>query len=247
MAAAETSEDPACDTQSGYSWYLCTWTTPNYSGCCRVDPCRQEPIGFCPASATDEPWFGESTLTITSYVPSSTLTITRTAQHPSSAVTSSATLRSTLLPSSSTPLSTSPPPLPAPPGAGAPTPPTIPSTSTAHTDDTNGNGLTISVSALIGIVLGCGIVAIFAVLSFCMWWGRRRRQRSEKQGQADKAVSLRATDEELVPPGLESVFNPMAQTGPGSVFDRAEGASRARGPRLRRPPKRETPRLTCLA
>ena len=92
--------------------------------------------------------------------------------------------------------------------------------------------MALSVSALIGIVLACGVVAIFAALSACMWWGRRRRQKNEKEEQADGALSSRGVDEELVPPGLESVFNPMAQSGPGSVFDRGEGMSHPRSLKL---------------
>lgn len=212
-AAANATGDPTCNTQSGYSWYICTWTTPYYSGCCSVDPCREEPIG-CPASATGEPVPDAVVLTITSYVPEGTVTLTTTARHSSSASST---------PSSS---SASPPPTP---GAGAPTTsPTISSTSTVGNDNSSGNGMALSVSALIGTVLACGFVAIFAALSACMWWGRRRRQKKEKQEQADGALSSRGVDEELVPPGLESVFNPMAQSGPGSIFDRAEGMSQPR-------------------
>lgn len=212
-----------CDQQNGYFWYICSLTTPAYSGCCRVDPCNEQPIG-CPAFATPQSDLDETVLTLTSYVPSSTLTITRTAsQHISS--DSSTSSSESLTPSSSfdssTPFSTS---TPTPtPGASAPTSPTISSTSTADNDNSKGNGLTISVSALIGIVLACGIVSILAALSLCMWWGRRRRQKNEKRDQIQRVVSSRGLDEDLVPPGLESVFNPMAQSGPGSVFDRGEG------------------------
>ena len=216
-AAAETTGDPTCDTQSGYFWYFCTWTTPYYSGCCSVDPCREEPIG-CPASATGELVPDAVVLTITSYVPSATVVITITAHHPSSASSTPSSSSSSTLPSSS---AASPPT----PGAGAPTTsPTISSTSAAGNDHNSGNGMALSVSALIGIVLACGVVAIFAALSACMWWGRRR-QKNEKQEQAEGELSSRGMDEELAPPGLESVFNPMAQSGPGSVFDRAEGMS----------------------
>jgi hypothetical protein len=56
MALTEMAIDApsrVCETQSGYLWYICSWTTPDYSGCCRVDPCRQEPIGCPPLCAPD--------------------------------------------------------------------------------------------------------------------------------------------------------------------------------------------------
>jgi len=55
-----------------------------------------------------------------------------------------------------------------------------------------------------------------------MWWARRKREKREKKELA-RLDSSRSPGDERVPPGLESVFNPMSQAGPGSVFDRAEG------------------------
>lgn len=83
--------------------------------------------------------------------------------------------------------------------------------------------MTISINALVGVVVGCTIAVIFVALVTCMWWSRRRRERDEKRQQAQRLASPRLVDEELVPPGLEGVFNPMASDGPGSIFDRAEG------------------------
>jgi len=88
--------------------------------------------------------------------------------------------------------------------------------------------MTISVSALVGIVVGCGIVAIFAALVACMWWGRRRREKKEERVHTERLGSSRGLGEEQVPRGLESVFNPMTQSGRGSVFDRSEGMVRCR-------------------
>ncbi|KAK4192614.1 hypothetical protein QBC35DRAFT_196811 [Podospora australis] len=82
--------------------------------------------------------------------------------------------------------------------------------------------MNISVSALVGIVVACGIVTIFAALAFCMWFGRRRRQKDEKRERPQRLASPRVADDEVVP-GLESVFNPMASDGPGSIFDRSAG------------------------
>jgi len=56
-----------------------------------------------------------------------------------------------------------------------------------------------------------------------MWWGRRQRERDEKRQNAQRLASTLTLDDDLIPPGLESVFNPMTSNGPGSVFDRAEG------------------------
>ncbi|KAK4197498.1 hypothetical protein QBC40DRAFT_232068 [Triangularia verruculosa] len=83
--------------------------------------------------------------------------------------------------------------------------------------------MTISIDALVGVVVGCAIAVIFVSLVICMWWSRRRRERVEKREQAQRLASPRLVDDELVPPGLEGVFNPMASDGPGSIFDRAEG------------------------
>ncbi len=210
-ARAETPSDPVCDTQDGYFWYICTWTTPYYSGCCGVDPCNQEPFG-CPASATGEPIPDETTVTITSNVPASTLTITKTAQHTSPSA------------SLSTPLTSSRPT--SAPGAVASTIPTISPTSAATNDGGSGHGLTISVGALVGIVLACGIVAIFGALSACMWWGRRRPpQKDEKSEQVERAVSSRGMDEGPLSPGLESSLNSTGQGEPGGAFGQAEEGS----------------------
>ncbi|AEO54239.1 hypothetical protein MYCTH_2123119 [Thermothelomyces thermophilus ATCC 42464] len=54
-------------------------------------------------------------------------------------------------------------------------------------------------------------------------WSRHRREKKEERVHVARLDSSRGPGEELIPPGLESVFNPMAQIGPGSVFDRSEG------------------------
>ncbi|KAL2199718.1 hypothetical protein P885DRAFT_66635 [Corynascus similis CBS 632.67] len=64
---------------------------------------------------------------------------------------------------------------------------------------------------------------IFAALVACMWWGRRRREKKEERVHTERLDSSRGLGEEQVPRGLESVFNPMTQSGRGSVFDRSEG------------------------
>ncbi|KAK0737706.1 hypothetical protein B0T21DRAFT_170745 [Apiosordaria backusii] len=97
------------------------------------------------------------------------------------------------------------------------------STSTYPTNYEDSHGMKISISALVGVVVGCAIAVIFVALVSCMWWGRRRREKDEKRDQAQRLASPRVVDEELVPPGLEGVFNPMASNGRGSIFDRAEG------------------------
>ncbi|KAK4040517.1 hypothetical protein C8A01DRAFT_46150 [Parachaetomium inaequale] len=200
MPLTETSIDTAssaCETESGYLWYICTWTAPFYSGCCRVNPCRQEPIG-CPPQARGDSESYDTTVTLTTTVPSSTLTVTKTRSKSQPAPSSSATPT---------------------PGASAASSPTISSTSTANNDNINSHGLAISTSALVGIVVGCGIVVIFAALMACMWWGRRRREKDEKRDHAARLGSSRGLDEDQVPPGLESVFNPMTQSGPAASLE----------------------------
>ncbi|KAK4177672.1 hypothetical protein QBC36DRAFT_371016 [Triangularia setosa] len=96
-------------------------------------------------------------------------------------------------------------------------------TATIATTADISHGMTISINALVGVVVGCTIAVIFVALVTCMWWSRRRRERDEKREQAQRLASPQLVDEELVPPGLEGVFNPMASNGPGSIFDRAEG------------------------
>ncbi|KAK4245642.1 hypothetical protein C7999DRAFT_42862 [Corynascus novoguineensis] len=61
------------------------------------------------------------------------------------------------------------------------------------------------------------------LLPSCMWWGRRRREKKEERVHTERLGSSRGLGEEQVPRGLESVFNPMTQSGRGSVFDRSEG------------------------
>lgn len=206
MAIVATSR--VCETQSGYLWYICTWTTPYYSGCCRVDPCRREPIG-CPPSArqtvpTDD---AVTTLTSTLIVPETTLTVTKRPTHSHQPPSSSSSLTSTL-------------------GAGAPTSPTIASTSAADSDNSSGNGITLSVNALAGTVVGCAIVAMLAAVCAYMWWRRRRRDRDEKMKQAERLTSSGGLGDEQIPTGMESFFNPMAHSGPGSIFDRDQGMMR---------------------
>lgn len=74
-------------------------------------------------------------------------------------------------------------------------------------------------------MVGCGIAVIFVALVACMWWGRRRREKREKSDHPERLASPRGLGDDQIPPGLDSIFNPMAQNGPGSVFDRTEGMS----------------------
>ncbi|KXX81709.1 hypothetical protein MMYC01_201023 [Madurella mycetomatis] len=88
------------------------------------------------------------------------------------------------------------------------------------------NGMTISGSALVGIVVGCAMVAIFVALAAGMWWGRHQREKHEKYEEyehAERLASSRGVDAEHMSPGLGSVFSPMAQERPGSSFNQAEG------------------------
>ncbi|KAK3989212.1 hypothetical protein QBC44DRAFT_328220 [Cladorrhinum sp. PSN332] len=101
--------------------------------------------------------------------------------------------------------------------------PPVPYTAPTTTDGGSSHGMSLPVSAIVGIVVGCGIAALFAALATSMWYGRHRRERREKRQHAQRLATPRSIDDESVPPGLESVFNPMASDGPGSVFDRAEG------------------------
>lgn len=215
-AAAIDTPSRECETQSGYFWYICNWTTPDYSGCCRVDPCRQEPIG-CPPSArgqTAPPTDDATTTTLTTTVPATetTVTVTRTrptstSHHPTS------TSHHPTSSSSSTPA----------PGAGAPTSPTIASTSIADNDAHNRDGVALSVNALVGVVIGCSVVVVLAAVCAYMWWRRRRRNEDAKKKQGDRLTTSRGLGDEQIPSGMESFFNPMAQSGPGSVFDRDQG------------------------
>lgn len=202
------TSNPECDTKNGYFWYTCTWKQPYYSGCCRVDPCRQNPIG-CPLSAR-QPY------TTTAF---QTLSVSSQISSPTDQATSESLLSdeaTTTFFSTTTTSST--------PSPGVPASPIISSSLTADSDNSS-HGVTLSVNALVGIVVGCTLAALFIALMICMWLARRRREKKEKSEQAERMASSRGLDEEVIPPGLESVFNPMAQTGPGSVFDRAEGGS----------------------
>jgi hypothetical protein len=99
----------------------------------------------------------------------------------------------------------------------------------AARDNDGKNGLGLSISGVIGVVLACGIVTIFAVLSGSMWWARRRRERGEKERQAERFASFReGPDEENIPAGLEPVFDPASR--PVSVIDEVEGMAHTRAP-----------------
>ncbi|KAL2255978.1 hypothetical protein VTK26DRAFT_2401 [Humicola hyalothermophila] len=206
MASAE--ETPidttsrVCQTESGYLWYICTWKHPYYSGCCRVDPCKQDPIG-CPPSARGEP------VGVTTHHSSTSSTTSQTASDSLLATEATATSLPTATTSST-------------PSPGAPAPPIISSTSTTDSDS-GSDGVTLPVGTLVGIVVGCTLAALFAAVMACMWWGRRRREKEEKREQAERLASSGGLDEEHLPPGLDSVFNPMTEAGPGSVFDRGQG------------------------
>ncbi|VBB72775.1 Putative protein of unknown function [Podospora comata] len=181
------SSSQVCASASGYLWYICTFTTPWYAGCCDINPCHQQPVG-CPLTAQGEP----VTSTISTFTSPSlreaTATITTTAD-----ISSQITLPASIFP------------------------------ATQEDNQEDSHGMTISINALVGVVVGCTIAVIFVALVTCMWWSRQRRERDEKRQQAQRLASPRLVDEELVPPGLEGVFNPMASDGPGSIFDRAEG------------------------
>ncbi|KAK4128312.1 hypothetical protein N657DRAFT_13667 [Parathielavia appendiculata] len=241
MASISTTVDAPstgdCD-QSGYFWDICTWTTPSYSGCCNVDPC-QSPIG-CPQAenipnltitVTSTSSEEVTIITETETVPSSisTLTITRSSRIIRTSKTSKTSKTPTISTTSTTPIPSSVSSSSTPtPGAGALTSPTSSATSTAASESSGGHGMTVSVSSLVGIVIGCSFFAIFVSLSAFWWWSRRRRRKSEKQEEAEahaqaERLASSGDGDEPVPPGLESIFSPMAQAGPGSVFDRTEG------------------------
>ncbi|KAK4224601.1 hypothetical protein QBC38DRAFT_370658 [Podospora fimiseda] len=200
---------PVCETSSIYSWHICVYYSISYSGCCSVNPCLSY---SCPVEARGK-------------VASSTPIVTTTS------------------PSSSSP-PPPPPPLSLPSSSSTPGPTATSTQPVPYTDPTTTNGgsshgMSLSVSVIVGIVVGCGIVAIFAALATTMWYGRHRRERREKRQNAQRLATPRHIDDELVPPGLESVFNPMASNGPGSVFDRAEGRMSKASAESFYPPVRE--------
>ncbi|GAB1311208.1 hypothetical protein MFIFM68171_01418 [Madurella fahalii] len=201
-----------CETESGYLWYICTWTHPDYSGCCRVDPCKRNPVG-CPSYARGVP--------VTSSIDTTPASSTRTTTVVDTVVETSSTLAATATATVPVPPETS-----SAPGLGADIQRSAALSGPSAVGDSSSNGMTLSVSALVGIVVGCAMVAIFMALAAGMWWGRRRREKDEKYEKyehAERLASSRGLDVEHMTPGLGSVFNPTAQNGPGSIFDRAEG------------------------
>lgn len=85
--------------------------------------------------------------------------------------------------------------------------------------------MTFSVSMIVDVIVGCGIVVTFTAFEVCMWCSRRQREKKVDHIHVARLNSSRGQGEEQIPPGLEAVFNPMAQTGPGSVFDRSESTN----------------------
>jgi hypothetical protein len=83
--------------------------------------------------------------------------------------------------------------------------------------------VTLSAQELVGVVVSCAIVAILAAVCAYMWWRRRRRDEDAKKNQTGRLTMSRGAGDEQIPSGMESFFNPMAQSGPGSVFDRDQG------------------------
>lgn len=208
-----------CETESGYLWYICTFTQPDYSGCCRVDPCKRDPVG-CPPYARGVPVITSTTIT--------TSTSTKPALDPTSDTSLTLAVPTTTGPAPSPPETTPTPSPGAGAGASLQRSAATDGPTTGGSSSSSSHGITLSISALVGIVIGCAIVALFASLSTCMWWGRRQREKKEKHGQLEKLASSQGLDVEHMPPGLESVFNPMAQSGPGSIFDRGEGKATTR-------------------
>lgn len=199
-AAMASSRYEECENHNGYFWYTCNENALlSYSGCCLVDPCAQTPIG-CPTRFQQHP----------SIVPTTT-SISASTDHET--VSQSFTTASSVSSPSPTSETSSP---------GSPASPIIPSTSNADSDSRS-HGVALSVGSIVGIIVGCGFAVIFASLMACMWWGRRQREKDEKRDHLERVASSRGMDEDQMPPGLGSVFNPMAQSGRGSVFDRAEG------------------------
>jgi hypothetical protein len=83
--------------------------------------------------------------------------------------------------------------------------------------------VTLSAHELVGVVVSCTVVAILAAVCAYMWWRRRRRDDAAKKKQTGRPTMSRGVGDEQIPSGMESFFNPMAQSGPGSVFDRDQG------------------------
>ncbi|KAK3310304.1 uncharacterized protein B0T15DRAFT_32538 [Chaetomium strumarium] len=215
MDSTETAIDTTsrvCETQSGYIWYICTWKHPYYSGCCRVDPCKQDPIGCpigWPASARGHP---------VATTDSASTSRPRTTSRTSPIRTTPGLTRTETAAASSSPSPSSTPT----PGAGAGTTATISSTSTAVNANNSSSGITLSVGALVGIVVACAAVAVIAALSTCMWWWGRCRQRRDSIAPSLLVVS--GPVKEPNPSALEPVFDSsVAHSMPRGVSDPASG------------------------
>ncbi|KAL1837047.1 hypothetical protein VTJ49DRAFT_2884 [Mycothermus thermophilus] len=217
------------ETQTGY------FATPSHSDYHHRDPCKNFFIGG-PLSAraeTDKP--GENSSS------SSSSKLAQTTKTPPTDISTTATVKETSTHKQSSqprpPPTSSPSPTISPPSSTGPPPTTtIASTTPTPTDsgasDSNGV-MTLSISALVGIVVSCVIVFLFAALSAYMWWRRYRRDKAKKDQEEQvqrgvfrwesRGAGQRQDEEDQFPSGMDSVFDPMAQAGPGSVFDRAQG------------------------
>ncbi|KAK3941844.1 hypothetical protein QBC46DRAFT_89540 [Diplogelasinospora grovesii] len=177
-----------CD--AGYLWWTCNFDSQTYSGCCAVNACQQKTVG-CPASA-QQPTATAST----SNVPSSSAT---------SRAVSSGLTTSTVAPSTSVPASDSS-------SSGI-----LAATAAANSSSDSGY-VALPIGALVGIVIGCAIVAIVAALWTCMWWGRHKRKREEQERRRD------AAEGDSLYPSLKTSAAPMMSGHPPDAENLVDGA-----------------------
>ncbi|KAK1757582.1 hypothetical protein QBC47DRAFT_442592 [Echria macrotheca] len=141
-----------------YQWWTCDFDGQHYSGCCRVDACQQTPAG-CPVDdqqpPSTTPPAGEITstaaiLTSRGFTVTPVLTIITTAgtliQATSAQTSDSALISQT----------TSSP------------------AAAATSDGGTSSGIQIPLGGLVGLVVGCSLLALLGAALACLHWRRPR-------------------------------------------------------------------------
>ncbi|KAK3695191.1 hypothetical protein B0T22DRAFT_97021 [Podospora appendiculata] len=199
-----------------YLWWSCSFGGQFYTGCCNVDACHETPAG-CPPVHQQPTSPSKST-------PASTIARTITTQPPSSTVKISITSStSSLVPSTpSTPVS------PGPTSSSgtavsittrAPTAAASPITAAA-TDANSSQHVTLPIGTLVGIVIGCCIVAAAAAFLTYKCWTRRQGKKGHER-PATTGDFLSSESDHLPSPTLPTTA--MARRRFITSFDEAAG------------------------
>jgi phage terminase large subunit-like protein len=145
-----------------YQWWTCDFDGQHYSGCCRVDACHQTPAG-CPSDDQQPPsttsaggiTFTAATLTSRAFTVTPLLTFF-TAAGTFIQATSAQTSDSGLVSQTTSSLA-----------------------AAATSDGGTSSGIQIPLEGLVGLVVGCSLLAVLGAILACLHW-RRPRDKNKK-------------------------------------------------------------------